>query len=324
MAETVHIPWVDKYRPKKIKEVIGQPQITNILKNLLQENKLPHLLFYGPPGTGKTSTILALAHELFGESYNERIYELNASDERGINIVRKYIANYSKLSVNSSSDIPPYKIIILDEVDAMTTDAQTSLRKIMEKYHKITRFCLICNYIKKIIEPIKSRCSKLNFSPIGRTVAVQKLQYIAQKENLQVTPEVLQVINKLSTGDMRQSINILQNLKYLNKEMIEIADIYNIVNHIKPNKMEKIWQKLIHPQSNPVKIMILAKYILGQGYSVHDIYEEILDKVLNFNFTEEQQKHIFYELFNAEKKSINGGDEYLNLLSVFSIIRTNL
>ena len=153
--------WVEKYRPEKLDDISAQTNVIESLRSAIISKNIPHLIFFGPSGCGKTSTILALAKELFKEEYMDRIIELNASDERGINIVRGKIKTYAKQTVTSNSDIPPWKIIILDEADTMTSDSQFALRRIMEQYSKITRFCIICNYHNKIIEPIVSRCSLL-------------------------------------------------------------------------------------------------------------------------------------------------------------------
>lgn len=171
-------PWVEKYRPSKVDEVSHQTEVVSALRQAIFTGQVPHLMFYGPPGTGKTSTILALAKELFGhELYKQRVCELNASDERGINVVREKIKKFAQRKIarhpdSSRTDIPPIQIIILDEADSMTTDAQAALRRIIEQYSATTRFCIICNYISKIIDPLASRCVKFRFSPIAREAQI--------------------------------------------------------------------------------------------------------------------------------------------------------
>lgn len=226
--------WIEKYRPKKLNNIVGQKNITITLKKLCDgKSTIPNLLFYGMPGTGKTTTILALCHELFGpNNFNNRVLELNASDERGIDVVREKVLNFAKKSL-SSPDInypsPPIKIIILDETDALTYDAQTALRKIMEDYLKNTRFCLICNYIEKIIKPLVSRCMFFNFKPIDNKIIVNHLKLIAEKEKINLDKEIIENIYNSYNGDLRQAINQLQQLKYfdyeeLNEEVYEKFD----------------------------------------------------------------------------------------------------
>ncbi|KAJ9099909.1 hypothetical protein QFC21_003914 [Naganishia friedmannii] len=213
-------PWVEKYRPKTIDDVASQDHTVAVLRKTLGSTNLPHMLFYGPPGTGKTSTILALARQLFGpDLFRARVLELNASDERGISVVREKIKTFARETPRHmkgpSSDgkaypQPPYKLIILDEADSMTQDAQSALRRIMETYSKITRFCLVCNYVTRIIEPLASRCSKFRFKSLDPSSTRARIQMIAEAENVQMDEEVVPLILELSGGDMRKAITFMQ------------------------------------------------------------------------------------------------------------------
>lgn len=186
---------------------------------LIPGPQLPHMLFYGPPGTGKTSTILALAKELYGpEMFRSRVLELNASDERGISIVREKVKDFARMQLSNPPPhykdkypCPPYKIVILDEADSMTQDAQSALRRTMETYSKITRFCLICNYVTRIIDPLASRCSKFRFKSLDQGNAKKRLEEIAQIENVKVEEGVLDTLIKCSEGDLRKAITFLQS-----------------------------------------------------------------------------------------------------------------
>lgn len=177
------------------------------------------MLFYGPPGTGKTSTILALAKELFGpEMFKSRVLELNASDERGISIVREKVKDFARMQLSNPPPhykdrypCPPYKIIILDEADSMTQDAQSALRRTMETYSKITRFCLICNYVTRIIDPLASRCSKFRFKTLDQGNAKKRLEHIAQNENVKLEEGAVDTLIKCSEGDLRKAITFLQS-----------------------------------------------------------------------------------------------------------------
>ena len=181
--------------------------------------QLPHMLFYGPPGTGKTSTILALAKELYGpEMFKSRVLELNASDERGISIVREKVKDFARMQLSNPPlhykdkyPCPPYKIIILDEADSMTQDAQSALRRTMETYSKITRFCLICNYVTRIIDPLASRCSKFRFKSLDQGNAKKRLEEIAKAEEVKLEAGVIDALIKCSEGDLRKAITFLQS-----------------------------------------------------------------------------------------------------------------
>ena len=181
--------------------------------------KLPHMLFYGPPGTGKTSTILALAKELYGpEMFRTRVLELNASDERGISIVREKVKDFARMQLSNPPPhykdkypCPPYKIIILDEADSMTQDAQSALRRTMETYSKITRFCLICNYVTRIIDPLASRCSKFRFKALDQGNARKRLEDIAENEGMELESGAVETLIKCSDGDLRKAITFLQS-----------------------------------------------------------------------------------------------------------------
>lgn len=182
-------------------------------------SKLPHMLFYGPPGTGKTSTVLALAKELYGpELIKSRVLELNASDERGISIVREKVKDFARMQLSNPSaeyrakyPCPPYKIIILDEADSMTQDAQSALRRTMETYSKITRFCLICNYVTRIIDPLASRCSKFRFKSLDQGNAKKRVEEIAEKEGVQLEDGAADTLIRCSEGDLRKAITFLQS-----------------------------------------------------------------------------------------------------------------
>ncbi|EUB61011.1 Replication factor C subunit 4 [Echinococcus granulosus] len=214
----VFIPWVEKYRPKTVNDVAQQAEVVSVLRKCLEGADLPNLLFYGPPGTGKTSLILALARQLFGPLYSDRVLELNASDERGIGVIREKVKNFSKLAVSSNAEgasgsvsPPPYKLVVLDEADSMTAPAQAALRRLMETDVKNTRFCLTCNYVTRIIGPITSRCAKFRFKPLDSEVARSRLRYIADAENIAISDATLDHLLVLCEGDLRQGITFLQS-----------------------------------------------------------------------------------------------------------------
>lgn len=321
----ISVPWVDKYRPRKLSEIVYQDDAIKMLKSVLETGNLPHLLFHGHAGTGKTSAILAIAMELFGpKKFRERVTELNASDERGINIVRNKIVNLAKTAVSGNDPkyiCPPFKIIILDEADAMTNEAQSALRKTMEDHSGITRFCFICNYINQIIDPIASRCVKFRFKPIDEIHMNAKLAMIIKNEKMNVTKNAISTISKISCGDMRKAIMLLQNLNYLGKE-IHSNDVFNIANMLSYKKLSKIIN--VCTVNNDCEILrIVTDNIIKNGYPLNMVLEQLTESIINNNnLTESMKAQICFHISITEKRLIDGADEFLQLLSIFSCIRS--
>lgn len=323
------VPWVDKYRPNKLDEVVYQDEVVRMLRETLKTGNLQHLLFYGPPGTGKTSTILAIASELFGPRvFKDRVIELNASDERGINVVRNKIVTFAKTAIGNNDPkylCPPYKIIILDEADAMTTEAQAALRKTMEDNSQITRFCFICNYINQIIDPITSRCAKFRFKPLSDESILTKLDFISKNENLNLNAETLKVVSRISGGDMRSAIMLLQNLQYLNVNngKIDPETVYEMANCIDESQLNSVTKICIDSKNtNAAKIDELARLIRASGYPIYNILRQIHDSIIhNPNLTDKMKAVICLHFAKTEKRLIDGADEYLQLLSALMCIR---
>lgn len=220
--------WSEKYRPSKLTHIIHQEETISVIKNLIDNGNIPHLLFYGPPGTGKTSTILSICNEIFPDDIkHNRYFEFNASDDRGIKFIREKIKKISNLKIIPCKDIPFIKIIILDEVDTLTPESQYALRRIMENSSSHTRFCLICNYPNKLIEPIISRCAQFRFKPIPTKLMEKKFNNILKKEKIKNIKSDTKIIVENSYGDMRLGISYLQRY-YKDKQSLE--NIFGIIN----------------------------------------------------------------------------------------------
>jgi len=314
--------WVEKYRPNKLDEICSQEHIINFLKSSLIVKNIPHLILFGPSGCGKTSTILALAKELFKEDYLDRIIELNASDERGINIIRDKIKNYAKLSVKDIDNVPPWKIIILDEADTMTNDSQFALRRIIEQYSKITRFCIICNYHTKIIEPIISRCSLLRFKNIKDICIQEKLKYICNQENINISDSIINKIIKICRGDLRKGINLLQKCNnYYNNSINE--EILDEISGILPND---IFNKLISYIFNKdhKNVDKLINEIYNNGYSLVNQILLFHNFIFNSDINDIAKANILFKIIEIDQNLINGCDEFIQLYNLVYYIIYNI
>jgi replication factor C subunit 2/4 len=313
-------PWIDKYRPKKLEHIIHQDEIKRVLQNTVKTGELPHLLLYGPPGTGKTSIILALGYELFGPHLmNERILELNASDERGIDTVREKIITFAKESINSVDSqypCPPYKIIVLDEADAITLDAQSALRKVIETSSKITRFCFTCNYIDKIIDPIVSRCVKFRFKPINKESMIERLKFIAKKEKLELNNDCYEKIYEISEGDARKAIMILQNTKYIYnfEKKVNYNDIIEMIGLSHIEELDTIWNKI--KKSKMSELVSIATDIHNFGINLNQLLIFFKDKISESKLSDNKKSTLIMSIANTEARLIERGDEYLNMLNI--------
>ena len=202
MQQGFEQPWLEKYRPTTVEEIVGNEATVGRLQVLAQQGNMPNLILAGPPGTGKTTSVLALARTMLGESFKDAVLELNASDDRGIDVVRSRIKAFAQKKVT----LPPghHKVVILDEADSMTPDAQSALRRTMETYSRVTRFCIICNYISRLITPISSRCAKFRFKPLPEEAMIGRLDFIGKEEGIHCPPAVLSELMARSDGDMRR------------------------------------------------------------------------------------------------------------------------
>lgn len=318
------IPWVEKYRPKRINDIIQQDEVIKVLNNTIESGELPHLLFFGPPGTGKTSTILAISMQLFGPKLiDDRVIELNASDDRGISIVRNKIISFAKHSLGSKDPrypCPNFKIVILDEADAMTPEAQAALRTIMEKMSRITRFCFICNYDTQIIDPISSRCMKFRFKPICKKAIIKKLKIIAIKEQMNINDECISTLVDISEGDARRAIMGLQNLKYIinYKQKITKNDVIYISGEIEEHKFKNLWKKCVSGTINDIRNLTI--YINRNGFSVKSIMSYLNKYVLVSNLTDQKKSLIALELCQTDKRLNDGSDQYIQIFNILLYI----
>ncbi|OBA21229.1 P-loop containing nucleoside triphosphate hydrolase protein [Metschnikowia bicuspidata var. bicuspidata NRRL YB-4993] len=333
-----HTPWVEKYRPKNLDDVASQDHAVKVLKKTLQLANLPHMLFYGPPGTGKTSTVLALAKQLYGPRlYKLRVLELNASDERGISIVRLKIKNFARLSVSNptTEDLanypcPPYKIIVLDEADSMTNDAQAALRRTMENYSGVTRFCLICNYITRIIDPLALRCLKFRIRLLDSVNALARLSHVADLEHVRVAlAEVYDELISVSNGDLRKAITYLQSAARLDSSLQ--SENFGLSNGITVDSVREIAgvvdQSLMSSLVTVIKLKDTAKLasavhqVVLLGWSAQQVSDQLHDiLILDDTLSSAQKNEVATALFDTDRRLNNGTDEHIQLLNLMLLI----
>jgi len=266
--------WIEKYRPKTCDDIVGQDKNLNIITNMIKGGSLPHMLLHGKSGTGKTSTIMALANMMYGKNTQFMMIRLDASDDRGINTVREEIKGFAEKMTPFNKGV---KLIVLDEADSMTYDAQFALRRIIEKYSDDTRFCIICNYMNKIIAPIKARCVNMRFYPIEKNIIVDRLKYICKQEQLKCEKGSLDEIAMIANGDMRKAINILQSLSMMSKK-IDINKCYNSAGIPPPDITMELYKTFTNKTIDfKNSYLFLEKYFIEEGYMLNHIIQQLIN-----------------------------------------------
>ena len=320
-----NVPWVEKYRPSKLDDVYSQNNIISTFRGWIDSDVFPHLLLYGPPGTGKTSTMMAICKELYSPNiFKQRVLELNASDERGINVVREKIKNFARFSAKTITEEnyknPPFKIIILDEADNMTADAQTALRRTIEDYSKVTRFCIICNYASKVIDPIVSRCALFRFSPITNDIMKTVLNKVCRKENILINENCITRIIKISGGDLRKAINFLQSIYtfYGSGGELDININLDKINELSGHVPSKIIINLNECVNFDQLRNSLLK-TLEDGYDAIQLLKKTAIYITKNDSIDDTIKcKILLKIGNTENLLKCGSDEFLCLLDVYS------
>ena len=258
--------------------MVGQDEIIKRLKSYVSSRNLPHLLFSGPPGVGKTAAAISIVREIFGDSWRNNFIELNASDERGIDVVRHKVKDFARMAPLGGAD---FKVIFLDEADALTGDAQSALRRTMERYSATCRFILSCNYSSKIIEPIQSRCAVYRFRPLSEKAIEKRIRHIAEDEGLDVTEEGIDAIKYVARGDMRKAINALQAASLIGNK-VDMEAIYQITATARPEKIKELILLATSGEFTSAR-RILDELLLVQGLSGEDVIIQIHRVMVDFS-----------------------------------------
>lgn len=315
-----NLPWVEKYRPNQLEDLISHQDIIKTIQKFIKENRLPHLLLYGPPGTGKTSTILAVAKQLYApKQFGSMVLELNASDERGIGIVREQILSFASTRTIFKSG---FKLIILDEADAMTHDAQNALRRVIEKFTENARFCIICNYLSKIIPALQSRCTRFRFGPLTPEQMTPRLEHVIREENVNVTPDGVKALLTLGAGDMRKVLNILQSTS-MAYDVVSEDNVYSCVGHPLRTDIANIVNWMLNDSFSGAYDKI-SQLKTTKGLALSDIITEVHHYVHRIDFPAHVRIHLLAKMADIEYRLASGTSEKLqlsSLLAVFQVAR---
>lgn len=308
--------WTEKYRPKLLKEMIGQKHVIQRLESFVKSKSLPHCLFAGPAGCGKTTAALCIAQELFSNNWHSNFLELNASDERGIDTIRVKVKDFARTV--SLSGI--FKIIYLDEADSLTMDAQHALRRTMEKYSNTARFILACNYSSKIIAPIQSRTAVFRFSTLKEDEIENALKNIASQEQLVVEDDAYKTIIYTAEGDMRKAINILQIAGTTGK--ITQDAVYSVTSRADPLSIKKMMQSALDGNFSGARTQLI-ELLIHKGLAGEDIIKEIHNQVFALDIADEQKVRLLEKIGETEFRITEGSNARIQieaLLAQFSIL----
>jgi len=296
--------WSEKYRPHSLSEIINQKHVIERLKAFVKESNIPHMLFAGPAGCGKTATALAIAYELYGDNWKQNIQSLNASDERGIDVIRGKVKDFAR---TKSIGNVPFKLIFLDESDALTPEAQQALRRTMETFSNASRFILAANYSSRIIEPIQSRCAVFRFTSLKEADVKHYIDRIIKGEKLKIDDSAIEEIVKLSEGDLRRVANILQASAILNKRITEDV-IYEVSMQAEPKEVRKMIEHALNGRFTESR-ELLKELLLRKGISGEDIIKQISSQIYDLEISEKAKVELIEKVGDFEFRLQTGNEQ---------------
>ena len=319
LEEISRLPWVEKYRPKSLDEIIDQEEVVASLRNILKTKAVPHMLFAGPPGVGKTAAAHAFARDLFGDRYIDdgHFLEINASDERGIQTIREKVKMFAR-------QIPMggygFKILFLDESDQLTDDAQHAFRRVMEQYSVTCRFILAANYSNRIIEPIQSRCAVFRFKPLSKLDIIKYLKKIADNEGLEIDDQALEVIYDFSEGDMRKAINILQASASISKKIDEKV-VYQVMGYVSRGEVRKILELALSGKFTDARDEV-RRLLYVQGIMPSDIISAVYRELFYLDLSEDDKLELLDLLGEIDYRISEGATPEVQLMAFLARLAT--
>jgi replication factor C small subunit len=299
--------WTEKYRPDTVSEVVGHEKIKDRLSAFVEEESIPHLMFAGPAGTGKTTSAIAMAKDLYGDSWKQNFKETNASDDRGINVVREEIKDFARTKAVNAD----FKIIFLDEADNLTSDAQQALRRTMEQFSSNCRFILSCNYSSKIIDPIQSRCAVFRFNRLSDEEVKQYITRIAEEEDFKISKEAIEAILRVSGGDLRRVTNVLQTTS-LHTDKIEEEDIYTAAASLRPEEIKEILDDALAGNFMDARDT-LSELMIDRGLDGQDVIGAVNREILDLDIEDREKMELVEALAEFEFRIAEGGSDDIQI-----------
>jgi replication factor C small subunit len=306
--------WTERYRPDSLSEIVGQDEITERLQAFVDEDSIPHMLFAGPAGTGKTTSAVALAKDLYGDEWNQNFMETNASDERGIDVVREKIKDFARTKPIDAE----YKIIFLDEADALTSDAQQALRRTMEQFSDNARFILSCNYSSKIIDPIQSRCAVFRYNRLEEEQVRSYIMRLGEAEEFRISEEAIDAIMRVSSGDLRRVTNILQTAA-IQKDEIDEDDVYGVAASLRPDEIRNILDLALKEEFMEARDE-LSDLMIERGLDGQDVIDSIHREIYDLDIPDRGKLEIIENLGEFEFRITEGGSPDIQIEALLANI----